>query len=142
MWISNWVGKRNHKQFMLLNLYGFIYCSLLFGFNFAVKENFFNRKIHFFVLQIISGSMELMFGGMMICFFVQTLCDLGKNRTKIQRMRGEGGGESYSFVESMQEVCGTGPKCLWCCPTPAFDESMAVGYDMPPVEDQDENSDA
>lgn len=135
VWIANWVGKRNHKQFMLLNLWGFVYCALLFGFNFAVKENIFERKTHLLILQIVSIAIEIMFGGVMICFFFQSLYDLAKNRTKIQKMRGENGDSSYSCMDSMREVCGTGSKCLWCFPTPAFDENLVITNDMPPIED-------
>lgn len=135
VWIANWVGKRNHKQFMLMNLWGFVYCALLFGFNFAVKESFFDRKMKFLILQIVSIAIEIMFGGVMICFFFQSLYDLAQNRTKIQKMRGESGDSSYSCMDSMQEVCGTGSKCLWCLPTPAFDENLVITNDMPPIED-------
>lgn len=140
-WINNWVGKRNHKQFLLFNLYGFVYCFLLFGFNFAVKENFFSRKMTFLFLQILSAAMEVAFGLLMICFFIQTLCDLSQNRTKIQKMRGEKGDSSYSCNDSMQEICGNGSKCLWLCPTPAFDENLVINDDMPPIVDQDVSND-
>lgn len=135
MWIANWVGKRNHKQFMLLNFWGFIYCCLLFGFNFAVKENFFDRKLQFLILQLVSIAIEVIFGGLMICFLCQSLYDLAQNRTKIQKMRGEKGDSSYSCMDSMREICGTGSKCLWFCPTPAFDENLVITKDMLPIED-------
>ncbi|KAK8863905.1 hypothetical protein M9Y10_011597 [Tritrichomonas musculus] len=138
VWIENWVGKRNHKQFMLLNLWGFCYCFLLFGFNFAIKEDIFERKTHLLVLQLTGMGIEAMFGFITCSFFFICLYDLAKNRTKIQKMRGEKGDFSYRCIDSMQEVCGTGTKWLWCCPTPAFGKNLIITNDMPQIEDGSE----
>lgn len=134
-WISNWVGKRNHKQFMLLNLYGGLYTGSLLGFNFGTKTFLFNREMSYMMAQLVAMALELSFCVVLIGFFITTLIDLAHNRTKIQKMRGDKGNNKYTFRESMEEVCGTGSKCLWCCPTPAFDENMIITEDMPSIDD-------
>lgn len=134
-WIANWVGKRNHKQFMLLNLYGGLYTGCLLGFNFGTKESLFSRDFDYLMPQLIGMALEVSFCVVLIGFFITTLIDLAHNRTKIQKMRGDQGDNRYTFTESLEEVCGTGSKCLWCCPTPAFDENMVITENMPPIDD-------
>jgi hypothetical protein len=130
--IANWVGKRNQKQFMLFNLYGFGLAVSLFVFKVVEKEpSLLNLPSTEKWLQLSTVALEVLFGCYMIAMFVQTLVDLGKNRTKIQRMRNEQGkrGE-YSCEESMREVCGEGKMIWWICPTPAFDESLVISDDQ------------
>ena len=140
-WIANWVGKRNHKQFMLLNLWGGISAILMFAFHFGVKEDLFNLDdIGFMSVQLIGMAFDAAFALCLLGMFCSCLIDLARNRTKIQRMRGEAGETGkYTFRESMEEVCGNGNKCLWCWPTPAFDETLVLTADMPqaPPEDSD-----
>ncbi|OHT09148.1 DHHC zinc finger domain containing protein [Tritrichomonas foetus] len=132
-WIANWVGKRNHKQFMLMNLYGGLYAGCLFAFQFGVKDlhQMFDREMSILIPQVLGLALDGAFMLVLICMFFQTLSELAINRTKIQKMKNMEGGKSYSCLESMQEVCGTGNKCLWCCPTPAFDETLVMTADMP-----------
>jgi hypothetical protein len=127
-WVANWVGKRNHKQFMLLNLYGCLLAATLFGFSFA-HEPYLNKLPAWEVtLILVSGLFEAIFGLMMGSMFISTLVDLSLNTTKIQRMR-QLSGRSYGCMESMREVCGTGSIAGWFWPSPAFDETLVLGED-------------
>lgn len=133
-WIANWVGKRNHKQFMLLCFWGGLFCGFLTGFNFGIKDGFFDRPMELLIPQLVGIAIEGPFCLVLLGMFATTVVDLAVNRTKIQRMRGEGG-KHYSFKESVQEVCGTGNCCTWWWPTPAFDENMVITADMLPIGD-------
>jgi hypothetical protein len=129
-WIGNWVGKRNHKQFMLFNFYGFWLGISLFVFKIIEsKPSVLELPTAEKWMQLITMGVEALFGLSMIGVFVQLLTDLSQNRTKIQRMRNASGGQDYSCEESMREVCGEGSMICWICPRPAFDESLVIRDD-------------
>jgi hypothetical protein len=129
-WIGNWVGKRNHKQFILFNFYGFWLALCLFVAK-MIENNpaMWDLEVAEKWMQIVMAGIEGLFGFSMICVFGQLLVDLGLNRTKIQRMRNERGGQDYSCEESMREVCGEGSMMCWICPVKAFDESLVIRND-------------
>lgn len=53
-WVTNWIGKRNHKQFILMLLYGSLYCLSSFITMFFVP-NFFHLKKSNLIPLIISS---------------------------------------------------------------------------------------
>lgn len=126
-WIANWVGKRNHKQFLLMNFWGAAYAAALFGFACGQNDAPWNYDQATAMVEIAAMMIECVFGVTMLVMGIATLIDLTGHRTKLQRMRND----RYVSVDmtcgqAMQEVCGTGHKCLWLCPTRAFDETLTM----------------
>lgn len=144
-WVANWVGKRNHKQFMLMNLWGSLYCFALLGFNFGTTttEHYFDALDIKMLPHLFALVLELTFGLTLISMFFSVFYELRQNRTKIQKWKNERG-QSYDFDHSLQEIYGTGPSYLYCCPTPAFDEHLVLNaedtYPTPVLADEEENS--
>ena len=138
-WIANWVGKCNHKQFMLMNMWGPLYAFSLFAFIWGQKNMFKDIPFHILVVELVAGIIEISFGFTMGGMGAMALIDLCKHRTKIQRMRHEKGDtRNYTFEQSMREICGNDRKCKWFIPTPAFDEKMVFDTELAPVaEDSD-----
>jgi hypothetical protein len=129
-WIGNWVGKRNHKQFMLFNFYGFWLALALFGSAFGQRGfSFSELPFALIAAELIAAALEVTMGLSMIAVFVGLLVDLGHNRTKIQRMRNFRGIPGYSCEQSMREVCGEDAIGWWICPTAAFNKDLVVRPD-------------
>ena len=138
-WIANWVGKRNHKQFMLMNFWGALYAFALFGFMFGQNIEFWDIPLPGLVLELLAGIIELTFGFVMAGMGIGALVDIAKRRTKLQRMRHEkGDSKKVTCEQSMREVCGDGSKCGWFWPTPAFDKSFVMSTEEEPAEDASE----
>ena len=129
-WISNWVGKRNHKQFMLMNFWGTLYALALICFFWGQNVSFVDLDMVVMILGLMALVIEFTFGVTMASMGISALIDLKKHRTKIQRMRHEeGDARKFTFEHSMREICGNGSKCRWFIPTPAFDRNMSVGVE-------------
>jgi hypothetical protein len=129
-WIANWVGKRNHKQFILFNFYGFWLGLSLLSFTVAETEPpLLSLKVTEIAILFLSLTMEGCCAFTMLAVFVQLLCDLLQNRTTIQRMRREKGTGAYTCGESMREVCGNDCCGWWLCPNRAFDRSLVIRDD-------------
>jgi hypothetical protein len=124
-WTANWIGKRNMKQFLLLQLYGGLLGMALFGFKFAQKKNFFKGMGGLDILVLVCGMLEVMFGFSLLCMFVMNLVQvcLGKNR--IETHKGVAPRKLPCSARS-EAVCGNDNCCLWCCPTHAFDEYLVI----------------
>ncbi|OHS98041.1 DHHC zinc finger domain containing protein [Tritrichomonas foetus] len=130
-WVANWIGKRNHKQFMLMNLYGgFFSSSLVAGF-FCVEGGPLKIDSKYLLPTLPAFCIELSFALTLFSMFATTLVDLKRNRAKIQKMRESAGEQTtkISMRQSMEEVCGSGSCCSWCIPTPAFDDTLILQYD-------------
>ena len=155
-WIANWVGKRNHKQFILMNLYGGIYALTLSIGPFCVKK-FFSLPLSLMFSGIFAFSIDISFAFSLLSMFGNTIVDLYLNRTKLHRMRDEVKDKNQinsktdlnetiyqrkvSMKASMQEVFGNRSYCSWLLPTPAFDDSLIIEDDpneiFQPVDEQD-----
>jgi hypothetical protein len=133
-WVANWVGKRNHKQFLLMNFYGTLLSGSLLLSMFAPDVRFGELPDWKQGWAIAIGLVEALFVMLLGGMFYQTMNDLATNRTRIQRMRQERG-LSYSCEESMREVCGDGSVLGWVCPFHAFDENLVLRQD--PDRDRD-----
>jgi hypothetical protein len=127
-WIGNWVGKRNHKQFILFNFYGFWLALTLVAFKFAERNpKLFDLPSGHKWAQLVAAGLEGLLGLSMLGVFGQNLADLANNRTKIQRMRNDRGLPGYTCEQSMREICGEGSRAKWIWPAPAFDRALVVG---------------
>lgn len=121
MWVSNWVGKRNHKQFLLMNFWGTLMC-MLFG---CVTVLSLSPKASFlrFFLELLAVCTEASFGLTMLCMLIGSLFNLSKNRTTLMDIKDE---ESTDLgcCNNFKEVCGEGPLWSWLIPTPAFGDQL------------------
>lgn len=127
-WIANWVGKRNHKQFILFLLYGsFLSASFVFPHAFQLKEKPpLSVLLTFFHPASILVELVLAVG--LFSGFLQEIYHLYSNSTSLQRMVGN------KFVTStnpnnsngMIDVCGLGPKFWYIFPTPAFGDYIPL----------------
>ncbi|OHT02237.1 DHHC zinc finger domain containing protein [Tritrichomonas foetus] len=124
-WISNWVGKRNHKQFMLMLLYGSIFSSSLFVWRFAAKrsQSLKERSIAIYGCDITACVFECIFAFLLFGDFVIFLDELIKNRTQLDRMKKKNK-KKLGCEEAMRQICGNGSIFCWICPTPAFGEDF------------------
>jgi hypothetical protein len=133
-WIGNWVGKRNHKQFLLMGFWGAFYAISLMFWN-LLGSSVVSESSGWQFLLIFGGfGTDLVFAIGLSFVFLSSMNDLRHNLTTIQRWKRERG-ENYGCVQSMREVCGTGWMICWICPLPAFDTDLFIaGDDYPPNE--------
>ena len=126
-WVTNWIGKRNHKQFILMNLYGSIYSISLFVWRFFMKNFPRNHQELAIILTLFSAGLEMMFTFTLFITFLENIYSLASNETQISRYKGETA-PSISCCESMEQVCGKGNCIDWMIPKPAFGDIIAL-YD-------------
>jgi hypothetical protein len=69
--------------------------------------------------------LDVIFGLTLFVSGVSFVCDITSNRTKIQRMKGEGA-PAVSHVEAIRQVCGDGSVWGWVCPTAAFGDFIML----------------
>jgi hypothetical protein len=126
VWVSTWVAKRNHKQFILFLAWGSVLGASLFGWRFATLRPF--MEVHpdwigtvSLVAIVIDAASAITLGGSAVSFFVEAL----SNRTKIQRMKGEGA-PPVSRMEALRQICGNGTICAWPWPTAAFGDDIEL----------------
>ena len=136
-WIANWVGKRNHKQFMLMNLWGSLYSASLFVWNILGAKALHPENLFEMAAVLVAFGTEAVFGFALMFVFGYALKDLANNVTKIQKWKNEQteNGGNYTCMQSMREVCGNGSVFCWCVPTPAFGDDMRIDEDLPEIED-------
>ena len=124
-WVTNWIGKRNHKQFVLMNLYGGIYSISLFSWRFFM-QHFPKKNLQVAIVFILfSASLELMFSMTLLFTFCENICSIADNETQISRYRGETA-PSIGCCESMEQVCGKGSWIEWLIPKPAFNDIIPL----------------
>lgn len=140
-WVANWIGKRNHKQFILMNLYGGLFALSLTTGPFFVKK-IFSLPLNLLFTGLFAFSLEISFAFSLLAMFGTNLVDLARNRTKLHRMRDEVNSSEQlnektelnetiyerkiSMKDSMQEVCGNSSCLSWLIPLPAFDDSLTI----------------
>lgn len=121
-WICNWVGKRNHKQFLLLMVWGIFYCFSMSIW--SLLANLKNLSSFQYSLVVISLVLEIIFGTSLILFFFSSLYLVLSSRTKIQVMKNLEMNDKKSCVDALEEICGPGTKMLWLLPFPAFGKEL------------------
>ena len=136
-WIANWVGKRNHKQFMLMNFWGSAYALSLFVWNILGASALQPEKLFRMAAILVCFGIEAVFAFALMFVFGYALNDLANNVTKIQKWKKEQSvtNQNYTCMQSMREVCGNGTVLCWCVPIPAFGDDMRVDDELPPEDD-------
>eukprot|EP00834_Sanchytrium_tribonematis_P003853 NODE_165_length_14629_cov_0.605231.p7 type:complete len:219 gc:universal NODE_165_length_14629_cov_0.605231:7885-8541(+) len=87
-WVFNCVGLKNHKLFILFNLYGTLYCiilfaSLLFVYQNVSNYNFsLNMELNIFMGMVASG----LFGVALLGFFILHLNYAFRNQTSMESL--------------------------------------------------------
>lgn len=122
-WITNWVGKRNHKQFILLTLYGFLFCISLFLWIFPTNVNLRKTNKPLYIVRLIAIVFELAYGVALFMFFVGNLYNLFLNRTQIMKWKNKTA-DSDKCCAGFKEVCGKHNFCCYLLPTAAFGDEI------------------
>jgi hypothetical protein len=134
-WISNWVGKRNHKHFLLMMAWGTIAAASLFGWRFAPREPIGGLDTVLGCLDIAAAVIEALFGLLLGISLSSFLPEAVAGQTRIQQFKGAERGE-VSKRQALEEICGIWSMCCWICPTDAFpDEIELVDVGDRPVSD-------
>ena len=120
-WVTNWIGKRNHKQFILMLLYGSIMSISLFAWQWSMNEFPFNNIV-FMILLLVADALEVVFGVMLVWTFLFNINNLFSNETKISQYKNESTNK-YGPIDSMRQICGNGSIFCWLCPIPAFNDT-------------------
>jgi hypothetical protein len=124
-WVSNWVGKRNHKQFLLMIIWGIITAVSLFLWRFAPREPVGGINTLLGGLDIVAAVLEALFGLLLIASLSGFLSEAMSGKTRVQQHKG-GQFRRISKTEALEEICGTGSICCWICPTDAFPDEIEL----------------
>ncbi|OHT14664.1 DHHC zinc finger domain containing protein [Tritrichomonas foetus] len=123
-WVGNWIGKRNHKQFILMLLWGAIYALNLLLWHIPIIKSFYeDGKFYITILMFFEGCVELTFAGLLFYTFFVNLEELRQDMTQIRKWKKEKG-HDYDCMRAMQEVCGQSSVFCWIIPTKAFGEDL------------------
>lgn len=145
-WTGNWIGKRNHKQFILMTFWGSLMMINLFFFQFKYakmktknidgKKSFkylFSMGIVGFFLQFFAVLLEPIFIILFLGEFCQSIRNIFKNTTKIKNMKKtsqkiNGSNEiiRYNIKKSFREICGNSSIFCMIFPFAAFDDELTI----------------
>lgn len=122
-WVSSWIGKRNHKFFMLFNLYGFIYLLIYTVYDVRMAFGVIGLKIPtlkvFFFL--VLGILGVTFSLLTLVFLAITLNDARKNSTAYEQMKLLRTDYDNGIIKNFEEICGSiGKWYLWILPISPF----------------------
>lgn len=132
-WISNWVGKRNHKQFIIMNFWGSMYAISLFIFSFFINSSIMKVGSLNFGLMLGAMGIEIVFAFTLFYVFIFTIKDLLSDITKIQKFKHQKG-KKIGKCQAMRQVCGEGNVLCWLIPIPAFGPDMTIDAEDVPEE--------
>jgi hypothetical protein len=122
--VGNWIAKRNHKQFLLMLLWGTVACASLFVWRFCPTEAISWKspvRICDLFAAVIEGVFLLILAFSGISFFHSA----ASSQTRVQQHKGEKPAER-TMRESLSLICGNGPICCWFCPTSAFQDDIIL----------------
>jgi hypothetical protein len=123
-WIANWVGKRNHKQFLLMTFWGSLTAVSLFVWMFFPKEGF-NWWSTLGVLAMFAAIIELIFGFILVLAFRSVCSEALTTQTRVQRFKG-GGRRDMATKQGMRQICGDATVVCWICPSSAFGDDIEL----------------
>jgi hypothetical protein len=120
--VANWVGKRNHKQFMLLAFWGMVSIGSLLLWSAMKSAEATERYPWSQACVAVATVFEIVFGFLMLVTIGTGCAEMCGNQTQIQRWKHEEG-ENRGWSAAWREVFGSGSRLLWLLPTPAFGEN-------------------
>jgi hypothetical protein len=120
-WIANWVGKRNHKQFLLMMVWGSLASASLFAWRFAPRRTPDGAELG---LDIAAAVVEAVFAVVLAASAWQFGCEAASGATRVDRFRGIKGRPAETAVDGLRDVCGDGSVCCWMCPAAAFPDAI------------------
>jgi hypothetical protein len=124
-WIGNWVGKRNHKHFILFVFWGSILSVSLFVWRWIPRDSLKEKSMTLYIMDIAACVLEALFGLLQIGAVWSFVGEVLDNKTRVQRHKGEDTVQ-LSNTEAMQQICGTGSMCCWFCPGDAFPDDIIL----------------
>jgi hypothetical protein len=135
-WTSTWIGRRNHKFFILFNVWGFVYMIvfLVCDVNRVINDLSREDPSPVLALFLIYGMMGLMFAFMTGGFASSHLFGMIQNQTsweswnRIKPDRFDRGA-----MENAEELCGPSARWyLWLCPVSPWagitNEDLVASY--------------
>lgn len=112
--VTNWIGKRNHKYFQLMLFYGSFYTLLVPVLFFTVYKK--KEKTVYDIVQFCNSALELLFFCFMITFLFDDCFRLLAGKTQLNM--------DYDSINlrlsNVRDIYGHGSICFFCCPTQAF----------------------
>ena len=118
-WASSWIGKRNHKFFMLFTFYGILYLALFVVYLARRVVQYFSEDFSFSILLLtIYGVCAAAFCLLLITFFVSNMIDISLNRTFWEQWNGiDYTIFNQGIIKNFEDVFGSS-RYFWCwiCP--------------------------
>jgi hypothetical protein len=117
-WATVWIGKRNEKFFILMNLYSLLYLGLfvLYVARHFVKLLAETVNLTSFVMAAY-GLGAAAFGLVNATFFLTSIWDAMWNRTSWEQWNGIDARFDRGIRRNLEDVCGSTEKCwTWPCP--------------------------
>jgi hypothetical protein len=107
-WTSTWIGKRNHKFFLLFNLWGFIYISIFTLFDIARIMDEVNRPqvapfFSVYLVYAVLGGSFLLLTGTFVLSHCRTMCD---GTTSWEEWNHVQDGFDRGCVKNTEDMCG------------------------------------
>ena len=126
-WTTVWIGKRNHKLFILFNLYGFIYLTLYSIYMIRAIITMFSGKVNIAVLSVcgIYTLFALSFDIMTCSFVCSSIVEISQNITSWEEWSSKESAfyNRGSFKKNMEDVFGPYKGILnWLKPTSPFEQ--------------------
>jgi hypothetical protein len=118
-WTRSWIGKRNHKFFVLFNSWGSLYILLFMAVTVAAVASAINDEFPLvlitYIVYLLAGLLFLV----MTCMFVASHCQgMCRNQTSWEIWNAiDPGRFDQGCVKNTEDVCGDKKGCCcWCCP--------------------------
>ncbi|OHT05501.1 DHHC zinc finger domain containing protein [Tritrichomonas foetus] len=124
-WISNWVGKRNHKQFVLLPFYGFFFSLSLLFWRFIPNSSLKTENLPLFYIELFATIIEGMNTIVLLMATFSFISEIMSNQTRIQKYKKEES-KKVRKIQALKAIFGDGSKCCWICPTSAFPDDIEL----------------
>jgi hypothetical protein len=135
-WAASWIGKCNHKYFILFNLYGILYCGLFGAYAGRPAVEMFMQK------QISAAAIVMGLYCIIACFFVlftgrYLVNAVGNAISGITMWESWNQYQASQFdrgsaLLNLEDVMGQGPSWRWICPVEPFPGrrgiELASGY--------------
>ena len=138
-WTTVWIGKRNHKLFMLFNFYGILYLTFFCVYTIrAVVKDFDNlENLAEIIVLAIYGLFSLSFALLTTSFTCTSLCGFCHNITSWEDWNNTKVSiyDRGSCIKNMEDVCGPSTNmCNWLKPYSPFEaftnEELAAQYNV------------